>query len=52
MRKRQGVCHLHFRASPIVPVVFQYDVYHPRAVGLEVCVFVAYRSVYLAPCLL
>ena len=26
--------------------------YHPRAVGLEVTVFVAYRWVYLVPCLL
>ena len=48
----QGVCNLHLRALPIVPVVFQYEVYHPRAVGLEVAVLVAYRCVYLAPCLL
>ena len=49
---RQGVCDLHFRAFPIIPVVFQYEVYHLGAVGLEVTVFVAYRWLYLAPCLL
>ena len=49
---RQGVCDLHFRAFPIFPVVFRYEVYHPRAVGLEVTVFFAYRRVYLVPCLL
>ena len=52
MRKRQGVCDFHFRASSIVPVVFLYEVYPPPAEGLEVAVFVAHRSVYLAPCLL
>ena len=49
---RQGVCDVHFCASPIVTVVFQYEVYHPLAVGLEFAILVAYQWVYLAPCLL
>ena len=49
---RQGVCDVCFRAFPVVPMVFWYEVYHPWAPGLKVAVFVAYQRVYLAPCLL
>ena len=49
---RQGVRDLYFRALPFVPMVFQYEVYHRRAVGLEVTVFVVQRRVYLASSLL
>ena len=46
---RQGVCDLRFCAFRIVPVVLQYKMYHPRAVGLDVTVSVAYWRVYLRP---
>ena len=49
---RQGVRDLYFRAFPVVAVVFQNEVYHPWAVGLEVAFFVPQRWVYLAPLLL
>ena len=52
MRARQGVRDLYFRAPPFVPMVFQYEVYHPWAMGLEVTVFVVQRRVYLASSLL
>ena len=49
---RQGVCDLYFGALPFVPMVFDYEVYHARAVGLEVTVFVVQQRVYLASSLL
>ena len=49
---RQGVRDLYFRALPLVSMVFQYEVYHPLAVGLEVSVFAVQRRVYLASILL
>ena len=52
MRVRRGVRDLYLRALPIVSMVFQYEVYHPWAVGLEVTVFVLQRRVYLASSLL
>ena len=45
---RQGVRDLYFCALPFVSMVFQYEVYHTWAVGLEVTVFVVQRRVYLA----
>ena len=45
---RQGVRDLYFCALPFVSMVFQYEVYHPWAVGWEVTVFVVQRRVYLA----
>ena len=44
----QGVGDLYFRAVSFVPMVLQYEVYHPWAVGLEVTVFVVQWLVYLA----
>ena len=52
VRVRQGVRDLYFRALPLVSMVFQYEVYHPWAAGLEVTVFVVQRRVYLASSLL
>ena len=49
---RQGVRDLYFRALPLVSMFFQYEVYHPWAVGLEVNVFIVQRRVYLASSLL
>ena len=43
---------LYFRALPFVSMVFQYAVYHPWAVGLEVTVFVVQQRMYLASSLL
>ena len=48
----QGVGDLYFRALSFVPMVFQYEVYHPWAGGLEVTVFVVQWWVYLASSLL
>ena len=48
----QGVSDLYFRALSFVSMVFQYEVYHPRAVWLEVTVFIVQRRVYLASSLL
>ena len=52
MRLPRGVRNLYFRALPFVSMAFQYEVYHPRAVGLEVTVFVVQRREYLASSLL
>ena len=48
----QGVSDLYFCALSFVPMVFQYEVYHPWAVGLEVTVFVVHWRMCLASSLL
>ena len=49
---RQIVGDLYLRAFLVRALVVKDEVHHPRAVGLEVAVFLPQRWVYLAPRLL